>query len=300
MKTLAFRSLLPFAFACCATLLHAQTVTFKPVVKFAYPGAFSTLPEGINDAGTVVGAFIVTPNDYGKGFERSADGTLSPSIIYPGSTVFQTIPTAIDNNGTIAGWYNTQPGFTHGFFLTQGVFTSFDYPGANYTTITGINDAGDFVGNYALADTVQHSYASIGGQLREITIPGATYVEAHDINNHGDIVGWYNTPQTSLGFRLKSDGTLFYPLKAPGYPATVLFGTDDGRSSVGQAPNFEASEAVYFLGNHAAFTYIFPHLTYNQFTGLNARGLICGYGFDALNSINYGYLVRPMITSQAR
>ena len=286
-----------FVFLSCAGLLQAQTVTFKPVARFNYPGAASSAASGINDAGAVVGYFLVPGAGYANGFERYPDGTFTAPIIYPGSTVYQTIPTAIDNNGTIAGWYNTEPGSTHGFFYKEGVFTSFDYPGANYTTITGINDAGDFVGSYALADGMRHSYTSIGGQLADVVVPGSTYVEVYDINNHGSIVGWYSTTNHTSGFLLEADDRV-QQFRVPAFPSTLLLGTNDGRERVGQALNFAASAGLYILGSHSYFTYSFPDLSYNMFTGINQRGVICGSGYDAPSSTNYGYLVRRVKTGE--
>ncbi|MBA3963911.1 MAG: hypothetical protein H0X40_18705 [Chthoniobacterales bacterium] len=281
------------------SLLQAQTISFKPVARFTYPGAVSTLANGINDSGNVVGGYVLPNQDYASGFERLADGSFA-SIIVPGSGVYLTYPTAINNQGTVAGWYEADTPFgAHGFFLSGGVYTTFDHPAASgsITHILGLNDAGDFVGVYAADQGIYHAFASIGGQLSEITIPGATYVEADDINNKGDIVGWYNTTQTSSGFRLESDGTLRYPIKPSGNTSAILFGTNETTASVGQE---NGNFAFYYGGGNTYVTYTFPHLSFNSFTGINQRGVICGYGFDEVAKIDYSYLVRRVVTPAAQ
>ena len=274
-------------------LLHAQTISFKPAAKFLYPGAVNTLANAIDDEGDVVGIYQQVTFGDANGFERFADGHFSAPIIYPGAV--QTVPTAINNGGTIAGWYQDSAGGGHGFFLTNGVYTSFDHPNAFFTTlIYGINDAGDFVGTYTTSDGKFHNFASVGGQFSEITIPGSTYIEAHDINNNGDIAGWYNTTETTNGFRLQGDGTLRYPIKPPADFSSNLYGTNDTKASVGQA---NGTLGLYYGGGNSYLSYTFPGLTFNQFTGINQRGLICGYGSDSVAHVGYGYLVRRVITA---
>lgn len=281
------------------SFLCAQTTTFKPVAQFSYPGAVSTLAYGINDAGEVVGAFVPMAGDYANGFERFADGTLSAPIIYPGSGIYNTIPTAINNQGTIAGTYATEvPSAQHGFFLVNGTFTTFDYPGAYITNIFGINDAGDFVGNYMPPDNSHHAYASIGGELRDFTIPDATYIQPTDIDNDGNIVGWYNTIDISHAFRLRKDGTL---VTARQQRNTFLqyFGTNDMGTNVGLFYSGGSQQGLYAPARGAFVTYSFPGLIFNTFASINRRGLICGYGSDLAAGVTRSYIVRAVVESAA-
>jgi uncharacterized membrane protein len=53
----------------------------------------------------------------------------------------------VNNLGQIVGVYGD--GITnHGFLLSNGVFTTLDYPGATDTVALGINDKGQIVGTY--------------------------------------------------------------------------------------------------------------------------------------------------------
>jgi len=48
--------------------------------------------------------------------------------------------------GQIVGQYSDANAVLHGFLLSQGSFTTIDYPGAIDTRLTGINPEGQIVG----------------------------------------------------------------------------------------------------------------------------------------------------------
>jgi len=270
--------------------VQGQANNFRVVARFSYPGATSTLVNGIDDAGNVIGGYVLPGADYANGFERYADGTFSAPIIYPGTGVYQTFATAINNNGTIAGWYS-DPVATHGFFLSNGIYTSFDYPGAIFTVIEGINDAGDFVGRYFPINGPYHGFASIGDNLIDIAIPDATYTEPTDINNNGEIVGFYDSSGTSSGFLREKNGTLHYPLRPPGGDDTFVqfLSINDRGEVVGQ----QLAGLYYSDGTY--ISYAFRNLLATTFTGINRRGLICGSAFNPHTSSTKGYLVKRVI-----
>jgi hypothetical protein len=297
MKTLLLRLLVLLASASFAALAAAQTTyTFKPIAKFDYPGAVVTAATGIDSFGNVAGVFRPPDADYGNGFERYTDGTFSPPIIVPGSDVIQTIPTALNDSGTIAGFYDSSTGLVHGFFLKDGVFTAYDYPGSNFTMIQGINEAGDFVGYYSINQTYG-AFASIGGNLIPITIPSSTFISPTDINNDGEIVGWYNTPNNSLGFVMEADGTLHNPIHPRGGSAT-FFGTSDKRYSVGQTYDGTGLHGLFYAAGRTFVTYDFPGVSFVELTGINNTGFICGHGYDTTSGMTHSYIVRVQASTQ--
>ena len=78
------------------------------------------------------------------------DGTFT-TIDYPGAADTVECCSAILNinpEGQIVGGYLDTIGTGHGFLLSQGSFTSFDFPGAISSCAFGINPAGDIVGLY--------------------------------------------------------------------------------------------------------------------------------------------------------
>ena len=262
MKRRPLRVILALCFSLlvCPPFLHAQTVSFEVLTEFGYPGAHSTSAYGINDAGDVVGAILLDGVSFANGFEYYADGSVSLPIVFPGSDVRDTVATAINNEGTIAGWYVDSKG-PHGFFLSGGVYTSYDHPNAVFSTlINGINDAGDFVGTYSQTAGIYRSFASVGGQLYEITVPGVTSAQPTDINNAGDIVGFASSDEDNGGFRRESRGAVRYPLQRESGVFDVFYGTNETREAVGQE---NGSSGLYYGGRNTYVLYNFPGLVNN-------------------------------------
>ena len=94
-------------------------------------------------------------------------------------------------SGAIAGDYTDAAGVLHGFLLSAGNVTSFDFPGSVSTNPWGINDAGQIVGIYRDAAGVSHGFLLSGGNFTSIDVPHATITYPRGINSHGDT--WENT-----------------------------------------------------------------------------------------------------------
>jgi uncharacterized membrane protein len=103
-----------------------------------YPGSNGTRVYGINDAGTVVGAYF----DFTGWHGFLMNGSTYTSFDYPGS--YWTEAGGINDAGIVVGSYmdSTNPGRRHGFLMSGNTFSSFDYPGEYETFAIGINDAG--------------------------------------------------------------------------------------------------------------------------------------------------------------
>jgi probable HAF family extracellular repeat protein len=110
---------------------------------------YSLIPYSINGTGQVVGVF-------GTGSLLYSNGSYTP-IAFP--SALGTTATGINNNGQIVGYYIDSSNVFHSFLydLNNGVYTSFDYPGApaSTTTAAGINDQRQIVGREA-----QHGFLS--------------------------------------------------------------------------------------------------------------------------------------------
>jgi hypothetical protein len=114
-----------------------------------------TFASGINDAGVVVGHYVV--GFVNQGF-RHQNGQFTTVQINGGAATL----TSINNADTVAGFYSDSAG-THGFTLTSGgTLTTIDDPNAVHgTEVTGINNKGDVVGFYFDAAFTAHGFALI-------------------------------------------------------------------------------------------------------------------------------------------
>jgi len=86
------------------------------------------------------------------------------------------------------------------FLLRDGVYTTFEVPGAPFTFLEDINERGQIAGT-TYTDNVTLSGArgfllaqGIDGPLTRIDFPGAPRTEVHGLNNRGQVVGIYENP----------------------------------------------------------------------------------------------------------
>jgi len=111
------------------------------------PGAqpYSTVPDGLNDKGQVVG-YAADASYAQHGFIE--EGGVYTAFNVPGAA--DTFPLGIDNRGTIVGGWINAAGTLQGFLMTSsGHFINVDYPGPQMTQIDGINERGDLCGIYS-------------------------------------------------------------------------------------------------------------------------------------------------------
>jgi probable HAF family extracellular repeat protein len=105
-----------------------------------FPGAQATTASAINNAGSIVGYYLI--NNTGPHAFLYKNGTFT-TIDFPGSGY--TVATAINTLGAVAGLFANSTGL-HGFIYFGGSFTQIDRPNATGTGVTGINDRNQLVG----------------------------------------------------------------------------------------------------------------------------------------------------------
>lgn len=105
-----------------------------------FPDAQATSAFAINNAGTIVGFYLI--NNTGPHAFLYENGNFT-NIDFPGSDY--SIATAINTLGTVAGLFADSAGL-HGFTYNNGTFAQIDKPGATGTGVTGINDRDVLVG----------------------------------------------------------------------------------------------------------------------------------------------------------
>ena len=166
-------------------LIHAKShAEFTPI---DFPGAASTLAQGINNRGDVVGQYTDAAGYHGFIFSSGEYRTID----VPGST--NTSIWSINEAGKLAGFYLSSKG-VFGFVADGNNFTTVEVNGSDATYAYSINNGDAVVGMYALglAPSGSHGYVYSEGNFTTLNAPGADFTYALDINDSGQIAGSYS------------------------------------------------------------------------------------------------------------
>ena len=265
------------------------------ITTFDYPGTGnSTLPQKINEKGDIVGVFLDSTL-VSRGFVLFKNGSFSAPIVDPNDTVGFTEGRGINNSGTVAGDYLSSDGNSHGFFLSGGIFTDYDVPGAPSTAVLGINEPGDFAGAFDPDGSgILLAFVSVGGAITSFSVPAAISTLAYEITNSKQLtVGYYIDSSGILhGYYRDSAGTLHFPIDPSGSVGTVLFGVNNRNWVVGRyADSSGATHGLFFVPPSTFITFDFPGSTFTSLNGISSQGNICGRYVDA-SGIAHGFLAR--------
>ena len=223
------------------------------------------LPQGINDAGQIVG--FLQPG--AQGFLYSG-GTVTP-IVVPGAVY--TSAWDINNSGQIVGSFLDSHNVQKAYLYDAGTFITIDLPGEG--SALGLSDAGQVVGNFGDANGV-HGFLYDAGTLTIIDVPGQSFTEAFDINDAGQIVGWYDDGTRRHNF-LYDAGT-FTTIDVPGSP----FGYTSGINDLSQIVGAYSDGTRYhgFLYDAGSFTTIDIPGRHILPEGINDAGQIVGWSLE--------------------
>lgn len=242
----------------------ASAATIEVIETFDVPGlARLTQPQKINDRGDIVGSVVDPVTGVNKGFYRARNGQFSRPFIEPNDTGGLTNARGINDARVVCGNYtNGADGTSHGYFLSEHIFTGFDIPDASSTLVLGINNAGDFAGTVVASDGVtQSAFLSIGGTITTFAIPGASATLAYQINASNQSMGYYVDADgvTIHGYLRDSDGTLTYPIDPEGSVGTTLFGNNDSNWVVGRYNDAEGvTHGLFFVTPGEFVTFDYP------------------------------------------
>jgi probable HAF family extracellular repeat protein len=191
--------------------------------------------NAVNDKGDAVGGFDDPDTGVVHSFLRDRNGRIS-ILADPEADALDTEALGINNQGTIVGFYDDAGGVRHGFILSRGVYTIYDYPGAVRTLLTGINNHGQIVG-IAFDGVQRRGFLLDSGDTTLIEVPGAVNTRTSAINNPGQVVGFYDDADgITHGFLLDDDD--YTTLDFPGATDTVLTGINDHGVIVGTYDEF--------------------------------------------------------------
>ncbi len=199
------------------------------------------------------------------------------AINYPGALPQETLAYGININNLIVGEYpDPSSGAAHGFTLSNGNYTSFDFPGAVGTHPRGVSDTGDIVGWYELSDNSTHGFLLHDGIFSSIDVPGSSWTVANGINSSGTIVGAYNN---EIDAYILKNGN-FSKVKVPGVKGfpnyyTMLNGISNNGEFVGQVLTGDYWRG--FWGTRKDIDFLEPAgRKDNQLNGVNDRGDVVG------------------------
>lgn len=258
------------------------------VTSFDIPGATNYFVSAINDEGVIAGSWSGDGGTTYVGFIRSPRGHITTPLIDPNDTEVYTVLRAINDRGVIAGFYEGQTVPGHGLLLAEGVFTTFDVPGAaGGTALRGINNHGDLAGTFSTTTTpldaaqfgfiVPHKGAPIIFQLPD---PAASGLVVGKINDSRTVVGYYTTAaSTQVGFVRHLDGS-FVDIVVPGADTTLVYSINDCGIVVGVYGVGDAAHGFYGRpGKLVTFDVPGAGTTFAQ--GINNRGQLVGrYGLS--------------------
>ncbi len=132
------------------------------LTRIDVPAASPTVIGSISPQGHIVGSARVEGVSRGFLFQ---DGEFVKHWEYPGANGF-TNAIGINAAGDIVGRYLDAANVSHGYLLSNGLFTSFDCPGATFTGAAGITPDGDIVGRCTVGGVSRGFYLKRGLQPR--------------------------------------------------------------------------------------------------------------------------------------
>ena len=150
-----------------------------------------------------------------------------------------------------------------------------------------MNDAGNFSGT-----TIDQAFVSIDGTLTMFAIPRQAIIDAYGINSLNQVVGGaVHGAEIEYSFRRDADGKIVWPIQAPGFANTGMFGVDDKGRMVGFVTSVAApTQAVFLRPSHRFAFFAYPGAIFTEFTDINTHGQICG-NYDSPDGKEHGFIV---------
>lgn len=265
-----------------------------------FPGGTLTTARGINNNGQIVGAYRIVPPKHALLIKGSKFLPLAPATLL-GATNSEAYKT--NDRGDVVGAFIGDDGLTHGFRLRQGVLTTLDFPGANFTRAFGINQSGVVVGEWATFDDSGNIIA-YGGFIWKDGVftnanffPGAGVGAVLGINEKGDLVGgWYSdlTSPDLHGFVYSGGHFVSFDVPFSGASATQPNDINELGQIVGLYNDADGLNHGFLKVGESFLAIDFPGAATTTAWGINAIGQIVGTHYDYLGAPARGYIATPI------
>jgi probable HAF family extracellular repeat protein len=271
------------AFALAFTVVAAIAADAPPLTftftKASVPGAMSTSPGGINNAGMSVGLYI---DSAGVQHGYILKGTKVTTLDDPKAKAGTTAGSNIQYNGTgVVGAYTNTAGVGVGFLYKGGKYTDIPGPKGNKgAAANAINDSGAIVGNYTDSGGVTHGFLLKGGKYTTLTVPGGLGTVATGVNNKGTIVAYYfvNSTGTLGSVMTTNNGKTFKKINVPGAGALGSAPLDTNNENDVCYEYFDSAGLIHgallHAGKYYKFNYPKAYETYGG--GLNDKSMVAG------------------------
>ena len=287
-----------FAISTISTVLAASSIAqAQTYVSVDYPGAAATyLNGGPNLQGDSVGSWQDTAGAW-HGFVFTHAGKF---VSFDPPESISTYPSWITIEGNITGAYYDGNFVLHGFILTNGKYTTIDYPGASGTLLGGMSPLGDSVGNYCVdVDcTTTHSFKrSWKGEFTAFDPPAASESTGETVNLTGDIVGGYWTayPEASTtehGYLLSHGKFTTIDFPAEGAYGTLCGANNLQGDIVGSYYDSNDLAHAFLLKDRKFKSFDYPGAPYTFAGGISASGVIVGAYYDS-DFNEHGFIRKP-------
>jgi uncharacterized membrane protein len=151
---------------------------------------FSVSPNGINNAGTIVGTYSLDVHATPGGSFIGSGGNYT-ALNVPGSIPTSTAAYAINNAGPVL----VQSSLGYGLYQpSTGIYSGLSLLafGTPNVVMNGLNDIDQIAGCYVDARGMEHGFVLTDGMLTNIDVPGAMFTDIQGINNAGQFIGYYD------------------------------------------------------------------------------------------------------------
>ena len=271
--------LLPAAAQC-------QTPTSYSFQTIDFPGAQTTVLNGINNRGQIVGSFYL-PNGHTHGLALQQG--IFKAFSYPGAVT--SALTRINDNGTVIGFYFSGTSDVY-FMLTSGnTLTTLAYPGALFTYANDLNNHGQVVGTGLVGGSTVNYLFSAGVYSKLNLIPAA-FVQA--INNVGDLI--FVGATTSSEYHAGNITAIAFP----GATETIASDINDLGQIAGHYRTAACGGSFLYAGGEYRTIDVPSSKPCSTLAyGINNAGVIVGY-FNDQNGGGHGFIATPDAAAAAR
>jgi probable HAF family extracellular repeat protein len=287
------------------SITPASAGTIVPTAVTSEDGtAVVTLTDAAPADITVTATLGVLSTSAEADFGDNSTNTIHITAISPPNVqTTETFARDIDDAGVVVGSYEDTGGTTHAFYLNDGTYTTFDYPGltgsGKETSAVAINSVGTIAGDFSSASG-SSGFLFSNGVYTKIALPGSSATSVTGLDASNRAVGY-----SQVGGQVESfvyDQGHYATLDVPGedrtYAGTI---SDTGGFVIGSAQNsnstggfttegfiYSISTGSYTPLNYSSDTVPASEVSATTANAVNSSGQVVGTYTSGGET--YGYL----------